>query len=149
MRVAIFCLIAAVTLVHAAEQALERDVWGYFRLADRAPVAFANISELHLAGRGEYGAKASPPFYGMIRTAGKESATYVLNQPVINGLAIEFETQAVDGVSYEFVGVLTRADFAGEGIPIDEVMLRGTMRKLKNGRKMAAARLQFRFETGG
>ena len=135
--------------VAAEELALERDIWGYFRPAKRPPAAFANITELHLAGRGEYGWKASRPNYGMIRTSGKSEATFSLQQPVIDGLRIRFATQTVRGVSYEFAGLLGRADFSRGGIPVGEVMLRGKMRKFQNGKEVAAAELSFVFEEGG
>lgn len=133
----------------AREQTLERDIWGYFRPAKRPPAAFANISELHLAGRGEYGWKASPPNYGMIKTSGKNGATFALKQPVIDGLNIRFTTETVRGVSYEFTGSLARADFSQGGIPLGEVMLHGRMRKLQNDRQISSAELRFVFEEGG
>ena len=133
----------------AEEQALERDTWGYFRPAKRPPAAFANIAELHLAGRGEYGWKASPPSYGMIKMSGKRGVTFALKQPEIEGLNIRFMTEAVRGTSYTFAGSLLRADFSRGGIPVGEVMLRGTMRKLLNGKEMAVADIRFVFEEGG
>lgn len=142
-------LLASALLAAAEELALERDILGYFRPAKRPPAAFSNIAELHLAGRGEYGWKALSPYFGMIKTRGTSATTYPLRPPVITGLKIQFTSDVVRGVSYEFSGVLTRADFSGDGIPIDEVMLRGTMRKLKNGRQIAVGEIQFFFETGG
>ncbi len=142
---ATFCL----AVVAAEEQALEQDVWGYFRPAKRPPRAFANIVELHLAGRGEYGWKASPPNYGMLRTSGKSAVTFALKQPVIEGLGIRFTTETMRGISYEFTGSLARADFSRGGIPLGEVMLRGRMRKLHNGKQLAVAQLSFVFEEGG
>ena len=143
-------LFGACTITGTAEElALARDIWGYFRPAKRPPAAFASIAELHLSGRGEYGWKASPPNYGMLKTTGRRGATYALMQPEIDGLNIRFATETVRGVSYEFAGSLSRADFSRGGIPLDEVMLRGTMRKLQDGRQMAAAELSFAFEEGG
>lgn len=147
------CIAAVVSVIFAraavAEQALEHDIWGYFRPAKRPPTAFANIAELHLAGRGEYGWKAAPPYFGMIKTSGKGGATFMLQQPVIDGLDIRFTTEAVRGVRYEFKGSLARGDFSRGGISRGEVMLYGMMRKLQDGRKINSAELRFAFEEGG
>ena len=85
----------------------------------------------------------------MIKLKGSKGATYRIQPPEIDGLKIRFATEALRGISYDFNGTPARIDFSRGGIAPDEVMLRGRMRKLHNGRPAAAAELEFFFTEGG
>src|SRR5215213_5795061 len=59
------------------------DIFGYYTIDGRVPAAFADISEIHLAG--SYGAQQKPPFHGMIRLKKKAAKDFVINKPTLSG----------------------------------------------------------------
>ncbi len=125
------------------------DVFGYFIIHGKAPRGFADIDHLNLAGSGESGAEAKPPFYGQIRPTNKAGTGYNLLKPTIEGKHISFKTKAVKGISYEFDGTLNRTDFGGEmQLAADEIVLTGTLKKLKAGKLIAQSKLAFNSELG-
>jgi hypothetical protein len=128
------------------------DLFGYFFIKGKAPQGFADIDVLNLAGNGEYGAGAKPPFYGQIRLKNRARTDYKLLKPTMDGSNISFKTKAVGGVSYEFEGTFRRLDFT-ENQPVgdkwDEVILSGTLRKMRAGQTAAQSKVDFRWELGG
>jgi hypothetical protein len=139
----------ALTNVFAEENALEKEPYGYFRPAGKVAAAFADVAELHLGGGGEYGAQATPPYFGMLRTKGRTPPEFRLRERTISGREIRFTTEQIGGISYRFSGNFARLNFHDGGVPIDEVMLSGTIVKLRGGKTIASAPLSFFFEAGG
>ena len=141
------CIAAAPLL--AQENALEKEPYGYFRPAAKFANEFADVAELHLSGAGEYGAKANPPFLGTLETKGRAPKKFRIRERNIAGLKIDLSTETLGGVSYQFSGTFARADFHAGGVPLDEVMLSGTLTKLRDGKTIATTRVRFAFEAGG
>jgi hypothetical protein len=137
----------------AIESALfvqEADIHGYFSIKGKVPQGFADIEHINLGGNGEYGAKANPPYYGLIRA----KKDYHLLKPTMDGKNFSFKTKAVAGVSYEFEGAFTRLDFTEEDKqPVDigkydETVLSGTLKKMKAGKMIAESKVDFSWELG-
>jgi len=127
----------------------EEDVFGYFLISGKAPKDFADIDVINLGGSGEYGAGANPPYYGMIRLKNKKKADFKLLKPTLEGKNLSFKTEAVGGISYEFVGVLTRTDFGSDlQLAQGEKVLIGTLKKLKGGKTIAESKVGFTWELG-
>jgi hypothetical protein len=138
-----------ITAAHGEPDALEKEPYGYFRPAGKMPKPLADVAELHLAGAGEYGAQATPPYFGVLETKGRAAKEFRLRERTISGREIRFTTELIGGVSYRFEGTFARLDFHDGGVPINEVMLRGRLTKLRHGKEVASARVGFAFEAGG
>jgi hypothetical protein len=128
----------------------ESDIHGFFIIKGKAPKEFSDIDHLNLGGSGEYGAGAKPPYYGQIRLKIRARTDFKLLKPNMNGNNFSFKTKTVGGVSYEFGGTFSRLDFtevdkqpAGE-----EVVLSGTLKKMKAGKMVAQSKVNFRWELG-
>ena len=131
-------------------QLAEDDVFGFFMISGKAPKEFADIDHINLGGSGEYGAGANPPYYGQIRLKDKKKTDFKLLKPTLEGKNLSFKTEAVNGVSYEFVGTLTQTDFSTpETQPqAEEKVLSGTLRKLKAGKMIAESKVEFTWFLG-
>lgn len=133
---------------NSANYHFAHDVFGYFFIKGKAPAGFKNIDHLLLGGEGEFGAGAKPPFYGQIRLTGKGKTDYKLLKPTLDGNNLSFQTKAVAGVSYKFEGTLSQTDFTDNQPDGDAVVLTGTLTKMKNGRSIGQAKLQFTWSVG-
>ncbi|MBA2432951.1 MAG: hypothetical protein H0V56_12700 [Chthoniobacterales bacterium] len=143
----LLCSLAA--LPAAAAPKTESDIFGYFSIAGKAPAGFQDIDVILLGGSGEYGAQAKPPFHGLIRMKNKKAKDYQILAPARKGKAFSFRTAAVASISYEFEGTLRRTEFNPENPPQhDEVVLTGTLRKMKAGEPIAGAKVDFTWELG-
>lgn len=121
------------------------DIFGYYSI-EKAPKTFANISEIHLSGN--YGAEQKPAFYGLIRMKAKKAKDYVLNKPALDGNNITFTTKAVNGVSYSFTGTFIRLGNFPEERPEGEILLKGTLTKMKGKTKLASGTFSFNYSAG-
>lgn len=127
----------------------EGDVFGYFFINGKADKGFTDINYIILGGSGEYGAAAKPPYYGDLVLQDKYKKSFSLLKPALNGKNLSFKTKAVGGISYEFTGVLVKADFTEQPSGDDaEKALSGTLNKLQNGKVIAASKVTFRWEVG-
>ena len=149
LRLCAIFVAAGVVAAHGKSNALEKEPYGYFRPAGRMPKPFADVAELHLSGAGEYGAQATPPYFGVLETKGSAAKEFRLRERTISGRELRFSTEAISGISYSFEGTFARLDFHGGGVPIDEVMLSGRLTKLRDGKQVASAQIGFAFEAGG
>lgn len=120
------------------------DIFGYYFI-EKAPRAFADISEIHLAGN--YGAEQKPPFHGLIRLKSKAAKDFHLNKPMLEGKNLTFTTKAVNGISYHFTGVFAKLDNFPENPP-QGMILQGKLTKLKGKTKLSVADVKFRYEPG-
>ena len=146
MKKTLFFCLAFLFIAFAAAEAKAQsgnDIFGYYTIAGKAPAAFADISEIHLAG--SYGAEQKPPVYGLIRLKKKTAQDFAVNKPALNGKNISFTTQTVGGISYKFTGAFVR-------FPANErqagIILRGVLRKFKGATKIAEANVRFTYEAG-
>ena len=121
----------------------ENDIFGYYFIEGRAPAAFTDISEIHLAG--DYGAQQKPPIYGLIRMKKKSAKDFQILKPTRRGKNISFETKAVGGVSYRFEGAFI--DFPNNTAR-ESAVLSGVLRKYKGKTKISEASVKFRYEAG-
>lgn len=144
----------ASNLIEPVTTLQEPDIFGYFYIQGKAPKGFADFDFLQLGGNGEYGAGANPPDYGTImlkeRSARIATVNYPLLKPNANGNQFSFKTKTVSGVSYEFGGTFSRLDFTEvDKQPAGgEVVLSGTLKKMKAGKMVAQSKVDFRWELG-
>lgn len=125
------------------------DIYGFFILKGRVPVGFRDIDHLNLGGSGDFGAGATPPYYGQIRLKTRGRTDFKLNKPELDGKHFSFTTKAVRGVSYAFDGTLSRTNFESPAPPNDtEVVLWGTLKKMQGGRVIAEAEVKFTWFVG-
>lgn len=121
------------------------DVFGYYFI-EKAPKAFADISEIHLAGN--YGAAEKPPFYGLIRLKKISAKDFRLLRPSLNGKTLRFKTMTVGRVFYKFSGTFTRlADFPSTR-PEGEILLKGKLTKYRGKHRIAESNLSFSYSAG-
>lgn len=139
----------AIDAASAGQNALEKEPYGYFRPAAKLPHGFADLAELHLSGAGEYGARATPPYLGQLKMKGSRGKSFQIHERTIEGLQIRFTTKTVGRQSYSFDGAFARHEFHDGGVPLDEVMLSGTLTKHRDGKRNGSAKVGFVFEAGG
>jgi len=134
--------------VAVSEEATGGDVTGPYVAMTPLPDEFAELEHLLLATIDENGAPA--PLNGFLRPKKASAKDYVLVQPVLKGRNLTFTTVQVDGVSYAFSGAFTRLDhFAENPPPYDEVVLSGTLTKLRGGNNVATTPVGFAYQPGG
>lgn len=120
------------------------DVFGYYMI-ENPPRAFADISEIHLAG--EYGKQQKPVFYGLIRLKKKTAKDFQILKPAMNGKNIQFSTNAVGGVSYKFSGAFVKLENFPETRP-EGAVLSGKLIKYRGKIKLAEADVKFSYFAG-
>ncbi len=130
------------------EEATGGDVTGPYFATTPLPGEFAELEHLLLATIDENGAPA--PLNGFLRPKKASAKDYVLVQPVLKGRNLTFTTVQVDGVSYAFSGAFTRLEhFAANPPPYDEVVLSGTLTKMRGGNNVATTPVGFAYQAGG
>jgi len=122
-------------------------VYGYFFFAGQAPAAFKDIDHFDLSIPA-YVEKGKRPDYGRIRLKARNKRDYLLLKPTLDGKNLSFKTKAVGGISYEFSGTLTRTDFDEPRPASGEIVLRGTLKKIKAGKTIAESKVSFTWELG-
>lgn len=141
----IFLTILLVVFAISAFAQSKTDTFGYYTI-EKATKDFSDISEIHLAG--EYGANENPPDYGRIRLKARKAKDYVLNKPTLDGKTITFTTKAVNGISYSFSGTFVRLGNFPEERPEGEVLLKGTLTKMKGKTRLASKNFSFSYSAG-
>ena len=132
----------------SAEDTSGGDVTGPYFATTPLPAEFAELEHLLLATIDDSGAPA--PLNGFLRPKARNAKDYVLVQPVLSGRNLTFTTAAVNGVHYTFSGAFTRlGNFAAEPPPQDEVVLAGTLTKLRDGKQVATTPVSFGYQAGG
>lgn len=121
------------------------DFFGYYTI-EKAAKGFTDISEIHLAGN--YGAEQKPPFHGLIRLKSKKAKDFHLLKPTLDGKNLTFTTKSVSGISYTFSGAFTRLGNFPSERPEAEVLLTGTLTKLKGKTKLTSAKVSFIYTAG-
>lgn len=117
-------------------------VHGFFFFKGRVPLAFRNIDHLNLDIPG------SSSYYGQIRLKAPARTDYKLLKPTLSGKNLSFKTKKVGGVGYEFSGKLTRTNFDDPQPSSEEVVLRGTLKKIKAGKVVAQASVRYTWFLG-
>ncbi len=143
-RLMIFAVVVALILALPAFSQ-KVDIFGYYTI-EKAPKAFANISEIHLAGN--YGAEQKPPVYGLIRFKKSGPKDNRLLKPRLVGKNLSFKTNSRNGLRYEFSGMFTRLENFPETKPEGQVILKGRLTKYRGKRKVASAYLRFSYTAG-
>ncbi|HYK04765.1 MAG TPA: hypothetical protein VE974_23635 [Thermoanaerobaculia bacterium] len=109
---------------------------------------FAELDHLLLATIDDSGSPA--PLNGFLRPKKDSAEDYELVQPALVGRNLTFTTAAIDGVHYAFNGAFTRLDnFAANTPQPDEVVLSGTLTKLRDGNSIATTPVSFAYQPGG
>ena len=122
------------------------DVFGYYFQQKKLPAAFAEIDHLMLS---TIDSNARPaPLNGWIRPKRKAAKDYKLIAPKLAGKNLTFTTQAVRGKSYSFEGTFTKLGNFPADRPEGEVILKGHLIKMLNGKKVAETDVSFTY-TGG
>lgn len=117
-------------------------IHGFFFFSGRVPLAFRNIDHLNLDIPG------SSSYYGQIRLKEPARTDYKLLKPALSGKNLSFKTKKVGGVGYEFSGKLTRTNFDDPQPSSEEVVLRGTLKKIKAGKVVAQASVRYKWFLG-
>jgi hypothetical protein len=143
--VACLTLLFCIFSLSANAQSTNVDIFGYYYI-EKSPKAFADISEIHLAG--EYGAGQKPPFYGLIRMKAKKAKDFHLLKPTLSGKNLTFSTKSVGGINYTFSGAFTKLGNFPSERPDGEVLLKGTLIKFKGKIKIAEMKVSFSYFAG-
>ncbi|MEA2561613.1 MAG: hypothetical protein QOH06_3117 [Acidobacteriota bacterium] len=135
----------------AIEQAAVTDAFGYYFLEDPAalPAWAQSIDHLHLSNielKGEEIVKV--PLEGFIRMEEEAGGRDYHLQPVrLEGQALSFKTQEIDGISYDFEG-----DFLVSGeLPTQApqgTVLKGRLRRLERGSPAGELAARFNYTPG-
>lgn len=128
----------------SVEPAANPDIHGYFFFKGWVPLAFQNIDHLNLDIPGS----GTPTYYGQIRLKAPASTDYKLLPPTLNGKHLIFKTKTVGGIRYEFDGYLTRTNFDDPQPTENEVVLRGTLKKIRYGRVVASRYVRYTWFLG-
>lgn len=124
------------------------DITGAYFPIGKLPAEF---SELYLMNLATIDENANPsPLNGFLRPQKQSAKDYHLMAPKMNGNDLNFTTETINGVSYGFTGTFAKlGDFSanppGEGEPI----LKGTLKKMKNGAMVAETPVTFSYSAGG
>lgn len=125
------------------------EVHGYFTLTGYVPAALKNIDHINILIPPYVDpARPNAPDHGRIRTTGRYQADYLLLKPTLYGKNVSFRTRTVRGVRYEFSGTLTRTSFDEPQPTSEEIILRGTLKKVRRGRTVARTRVACTWELG-
>ncbi len=135
------------------------NLFGYYYVADPVPEWCSDIDQLNLftidvefPGGDSTKPRIKPvPLWGFIRLkadSGVRPIDFRLKDIRLQGQAFSFGTQQVDSVSYDFSGrFLKLGDFPHDP-PNGEVVLVGHFRKLRKGRILYEADVNFRYFAG-
>jgi hypothetical protein len=124
------------------------DVTGPYFPTNPLPAEFAELDHLLLATIDDNGEPA--PLNGFLRPKKARANDYVLVKPALSGRNLTFTTTAVAGVHYTFNGAFTRLDhFAANAPAYDEVVLSGTLTKMRDGNSVATTPVSFAYQAGG
>jgi hypothetical protein len=124
------------------------DVTGAYFASNDLPPEFSEIEHLNLATIDENGKAA--PLNGFLRPKRRSAKDYKLVNPKLSGKSLTFTTTTVDGVGYSFTGTFEKLDnFSAKPPPSDEVILKGTLKKLKDGEVVAETPVSFTYSAGG
>jgi hypothetical protein len=124
------------------------DVTGAYFVKGTLPNDFSEIDHLSLATIDDQGNPA--PLNGFIRPKRRSAKDYRLENPKLDGRNLTFSTTTVDKVSYSFTGTFEKLDdFSANPPPVDEVILRGKLTKMLDGKKVSEADVNFTYSAGG
>jgi hypothetical protein len=152
MYMVFFAVVAVLTYtglppsVHATVENQKVDVFGYYFPKSRLPRAFAEIDHLYLSTIDDQGNPTS--LNGWIRPKRRAAKDYHLVNPTLEGKKLTFTTQAVRGISYSFTGTFTKLGNFPVDRPEGQVVLKGHLIKMLNGKKVAETDVSFTY-TGG
>lgn len=123
------------------------DVTGAYFPSTALPADFSEIEHLSLANIDDQGKPA--PLNGFIRPKRQSAKDYKLVNPKLDGKNLTFSTVSVDGVSYSFTGAFEKLDnFPENPPPDDEVVLKGTLTKMRDGKAVAETKVNFTYSAG-
>jgi hypothetical protein len=126
------------------------DLFGYYFL--EAPKGFPEIDHLHLSTIDvRKGEMVEVPLHGWIRGKAKGKALpedFPLVNPVRSGRDFSFTTKAMGGVSYRFKGRFLKLGNFPEERPEAEVVLRGRLARVQDGKVKVESEIGFSY-TGG
>ena len=124
------------------------DITGGYFMAEPVPAQFSEIEHLSLATVDDQGNPSS--LNGFIRPKRRADADYKLVNPKITGKDLTFTTSTVGGTGYSFKGTFEKlADFSTNAPDPDEVVLKGTLTKLKDGAEIGSTKVNFTYSAGG
>lgn len=145
IRIVVFAASLATVFALPAFSQKKVDIFGYYSIV-KPPRAFADISEIHLAG--DYGARQKPPIYGLIRLTRENAKDYQLLRPTLAGKRLTFKSRTVGNVRYEFEGYFTKLGDFPDSKPNGQILLKGKLSKYRGKQRIAVANLRFRYEAG-
>lgn len=130
----------AVLMIASGASAQNFDLEGFYMPLGNWSKDFKNIE--HIALRGT----KSTNINGWIHTS---SSRFKLANAKLNGKNFSFTTTKSSGVSYEFTGSFVRLEkFLETQPPTSEAVLKGTLKKFRNGKKIAENSVSFFYFVG-
>jgi len=139
---------SAATNAASQSTATESDVTGGYFAMEKLPAEFSEIDFMGLATIDENAKPA--PLNGFLRPKKKSAKDYHLIAPTLSGADLTFTTETINGVSYSFTGTFsTLGNFPENPPATDLAVLKGTLKKMKDGTEVAKTPVSFSYSAGG
>jgi hypothetical protein len=143
-----FAFIAALAVFNSILATAPRsppDITSAYYFVDQPPKGFEDVDWIALFAVDANGRRV--PLNGFIRLRDRHRGRFVnffLTNPTLRGQAISFSTKAISGISYTFKGQFLKL----ENLEDNEIVLKGLLRKLRNGRKVAEFETRYSYFAG-
>ena len=121
--------------------------YGYYSLVGTHPRGFENFDTIQYwrKDQEQSGPDISERLSGV---TADEGVLYRYANLSLNRRRFAFNTVRVKGISYSFSGRFLRTDFVNADLDFDKPVLSGTLRKYRNGKKVAESRVRLSYFAG-
>ena len=143
--VIITATLAAANSIFSAAPGSLPDISGAYYFVDKPPEGFKDVDWIALFAVDASGRKV--PLNGFIRLKDRHRGRFVnflLTNPNLRGHAITFSTKVVRGINYTFKGQFLKL----ENLENNEIVLKGLLTKIRNGRKVAEFETRYSYFAG-
>ncbi|MEP7219976.1 MAG: hypothetical protein ABI876_13720 [Bacteroidota bacterium] len=123
------------------------DLSGAYFPVDKFTGEFSELDFLALATIDENAKPA--PLNGFLRPKKQSAKDYHLVAPKVSGSDLTFTTEAISGISYSFAGTFTKLGDFSANPPGTDPILKGTLKKMKDGAMVAETPVMFSYSEGG
>lgn len=121
--------------------------YGYFSMIGNPPRGFGNFDSIQywMKSVEQSGPDISERLSGVNVRRG---IVYRYSTISVNRKIFSFTTKQIKGISYSFIGRFLRTDFVESEYEPNRPVLKGTLKKYKNGKKIAEAKTKFSYFAG-
>ncbi|MEO6049351.1 MAG: hypothetical protein ABIQ57_17830 [Candidatus Kapaibacterium sp.] len=123
------------------------DLSGAYFPIDKFTGEFSELDFLALATIDENAKPA--PLNGFLRPKKQSAKDYHLVAPKVSGSDLTFTTESISGISYSFAGTFTKLGDFSANPPGTDPILKGTLKKMKDGAMVAETPVAFSYSAGG